>query len=113
MIEAVGGNFWSVLALSEDEGALDDGLGVKREALGAPLAIDAVFADCFGDVRFERSRIPGRTSASMNWRTVPRISFWWSLSEKSITGLWTKSLRKNVQPMLAQPAEKQKAAGIG
>src|SRR6202035_452927 len=26
----------------------------------------------------------GRTSASMNWRTVSRISFWWSLSEKSI-----------------------------
>src|ERR1700730_4846560 len=26
----------------------------------------------------------GRTSASINWRTVSRISFWWSLSEKSI-----------------------------
>ena len=26
----------------------------------------------------------GRTSASMNWRTVSRISFWWSFSEKSI-----------------------------
>src|ERR1700730_15790500 len=26
----------------------------------------------------------GRTSASINWRYVSRISFWWSLSEKSI-----------------------------
>jgi hypothetical protein len=30
----------------------------------------------------------GRTSASMNWRTVSRIRFWWSLSEKSIVSLY-------------------------
>src|SRR6266849_3807395 len=37
---------------------------------------------------FSISLTDARTSASMNWRTVSRISFWWSLSEKSIVSVY-------------------------
>jgi hypothetical protein len=37
MVDRGGGNVGSVLGFGEDEGALEDGLVVKREALGGPL----------------------------------------------------------------------------
>ena len=53
-----------------------------------------------------RWRTPGRTSLSMNWRTVSRISFWWSLSEKSIV-----SAVRGVHAMLTQLRTAWSAAG--
>src|SRR6266852_5997174 len=40
-----------------------------------------------------RWRTPGRTSFSMNWRTVSRISFCWSLSEKSMQLMYARYVR--------------------
>src|ERR1700686_1584727 len=53
MIQAGGRNLRAVLGLREDERALNDGLCVKREALGAPIRIDAVLAQRAGNVRLE------------------------------------------------------------
>lgn len=57
MIEAGGGNIRAVLSFGEDEGALDDGLGVERETLGTPLPIDIVLAHRFGDFRFNHCSV--------------------------------------------------------
>src|SRR5580693_4119228 len=57
MIEAAGGNIRVVLGLREDESALYDGLGVEREALGAPLRIDTVLAQRVGNVRFKHGGV--------------------------------------------------------
>ena len=53
MIEALDGDAGTLLGLGENEGTLDDGLGVESEALGAPWHIDAVLAHRFGNVGFD------------------------------------------------------------
>src|SRR3989441_12814018 len=53
---------------------------IPQQPISASLASSAV-ANFSSRSRW---RTVGRTSASMNWRTVSRMSFWWSLSEKSI-----------------------------
>ncbi len=58
MIEAGGGNVRTLLGFRENEGSLNDGLGVEREASGGPLSLDAVLAHGFGDVGLERCGVP-------------------------------------------------------
>src|SRR6266446_7808409 len=49
-----------------------------------PISPSFLMASAGNFSAFSHSLTNGRTSASMNWRTVSRINFWWSLSEKSI-----------------------------
>src|SRR6266853_4057067 len=52
-----------------------------------PISPSFLMASAGNFSAFSHSFTNGRTSASMNWRTVSRISFWWSLSEKSIASV--------------------------
>src|SRR5271154_2724978 len=57
MVETLGRHCGASLGLGEDEGALDDGLGMEREALGGPIAAYVVFPHRLADISFERSRM--------------------------------------------------------
>src|SRR6266481_3693455 len=57
MVEAFGRRRGALLRLGEDEGALDDGLGVEREAFGGPIAAHIVFPHRLADIGLERLRM--------------------------------------------------------
>src|SRR5258708_35200239 len=57
MIEAFAGDRGGVLRFGENERALDDGLGIKRETSCAPIGADPEIAHRFGNVRFERGGV--------------------------------------------------------
>src|SRR5207249_7073 len=52
-----------------------------------PISPSFLIASSGNFSAFSHSLTNGRTSASINWRTVSRISLWWSLSEKSIVSV--------------------------
>jgi len=68
---------------------------------------------------FSISLTDARTSASMNWRTVSRISFWWSLSENPSCRCTRQALRAcqkrstHDANTAKQPAEGGAAKGSG
>ena len=59
MVDAVGGDGRTTLGLGEDEGALENGLGVQCEAFGTPIGIHTIFPHGFADVGLKCPRMAG------------------------------------------------------
>src|ERR1700676_934442 len=58
VIKAGGGYFRTFLGLSENESALDNGLGVERQAARRPITLNAVLLHSLPDVGLKRSGVP-------------------------------------------------------
>ena len=57
MLKAFRSHLWPLLGLGQDEGTLDDGLDIEREALRAPRGTRGVAAPGFGDVFGHHRRV--------------------------------------------------------
>src|SRR6266436_9364954 len=62
MIEAFGRDSGAPFRLGKDEGALDDRLGMEREAFGGPIAAHIVFPHRLADIGLECSRMSADVS---------------------------------------------------